>query len=103
MYGQVSSYGVTCFRKTILLTYCEKHKVLLVVLPDAVINPGAVVVHFPYAAFANTEQEKNKTSSARGTMKFKASGELLQQLGRILCKMSHGAHSGLQSENIRAI
>lgn len=59
-YGQVSSYGGTCFRKTIFLTYCEKHKVLLVVLPDAVINPGAVVVHFPYAAFANTEQEKKQ-------------------------------------------
>ncbi len=35
-------------------TYCEKHKVLLVVLPDTVIDPGAVVVHLPYAAFANT-------------------------------------------------
>lgn len=38
-------------------TYCEKHKVLLVVLPNTVIDPGAVVVHFPYAAFANTVRE----------------------------------------------
>lgn len=38
-------------------TYCEKHKVLLVVLPNTVINPGAVVVHLPYAAFANTVRE----------------------------------------------
>lgn len=38
-------------------TYCEKHKVLLVVLPNTVIDPGAVVVHFPYAAFTNTVKE----------------------------------------------
>lgn len=38
-------------------TYCKKHKVLLVVLPNTVIDPGAVVVHFPYAAFTNTVKE----------------------------------------------
>lgn len=40
-----------------LWTYCEKHKILLVVLPNTVIDPGTVVVHFPYAAFANTVKE----------------------------------------------
>lgn len=37
-----------------LWTYCEQHKVLLVVLPNTVIDPGTMVVHFPYATFANT-------------------------------------------------
>lgn len=43
--------------KTYSGTYCEKHKVFLVVLPNAVIDPGTVVVHFPYTAFANTVGE----------------------------------------------
>lgn len=34
--------------------HCEKHKVLLVVLSNTVVDPGTVVVHLPYAAFANT-------------------------------------------------
>lgn len=69
------------------VTYCEKHKVLLVVLPNAVINPGAVMVHFPYAAFTNTEQKqtKNKTSLACETLKCKTFSELLQQQGQTCC------------------
>lgn len=85
---------VTLALRNYALTYCEKHKVLLVVLPDAVINPGAVVVHFPYAAFAHTDQgnkkkkrKKRKASLAWRTMKFKTSGKLLEQQGQISCNI----------------
>lgn len=36
------------------VTHREEHKVLLVVLPDAVVHPGTVVVHLLDAAFAHT-------------------------------------------------
>lgn len=52
------------------LTYCEEHKVLLVVLPNAVIDPGTVVVHFPYAAFTNTKQGKIKSLACETLMCF---------------------------------
>lgn len=41
-------------------TYCEEHKVLLVALPDTVVDPGTVVVHLSYAAFANTVRVKGR-------------------------------------------
>lgn len=41
------------------VTYCEKHKVLLVVLPNTVIDPRTVMVHLPYAPPAHTEQQRS--------------------------------------------
>jgi hypothetical protein len=35
-------------------THCEEHKILLVVLSDTVVDPGAVVVHLLNAALAHT-------------------------------------------------
>lgn len=35
-------------------THSEEHKVLLVVLPDTVVDPGTVVVHLFDAAFTHT-------------------------------------------------
>lgn len=35
------------------MTHSEKHKVLLIVLPDTVIDPRAVVVHLADAALAH--------------------------------------------------
>lgn len=36
--------------------YCKQDEVLLVVLPDAVVDPGTVVVHLPDAALTDTER-----------------------------------------------
>lgn len=53
-------------RCTIMLyTYCEKHKVLLVVLPDTVVDPWTVVVHLPYASFTHTVNSKVKLEMTR--------------------------------------
>lgn len=39
-------------------TYCKQDKVLLVVLADAVIDPGTVVVHLPNTPLTNTERTR---------------------------------------------
>lgn len=57
LYNLMKVSGRPTIWETHSWTYCEKHKVLLVVLPNTIIDPGAVVVHFPYAAFANTVRE----------------------------------------------
>lgn len=37
-------------------TYCKQYKVLLVILSYTVIDPRAVMIHFPNAPLANTER-----------------------------------------------
>lgn len=81
-YGLTSGQVDTRLRGTIFWTYCEKHKVLLVVLPNTVIDPGAVVVHFPYAAFANTEQERARLAAR--TVTFKTSEKLAMHIPNII-------------------
>lgn len=34
--------------------HCEKHKVLLVIFPDTIVYPRAMMIHLPYTAFTNT-------------------------------------------------
>ncbi len=47
-------------------TYCEKHKVLLVIFPDTIVYPRAMMIHLPYTALTNT-----KMSLKRGVEKSK--------------------------------
>lgn len=34
--------------------HCEKHKVLLVIFPDTIVNPRAMMIHLAYTALTNT-------------------------------------------------
>lgn len=56
-----------CIQFSTTVTYCEKHKVLLVVLSHTVIDPGTVVVHLLYAAFAHTCMDR-KHSVKKGRL-----------------------------------
>jgi len=42
-------HAVNVLKECYEATYSEEYKVLLVVFPDAVVDPGAVVVHLPDA------------------------------------------------------
>lgn len=44
------------------VTHGEEDEEALVLLPDAVIDPGAVVVHLTDAALTDAAEEKNNTS-----------------------------------------
>jgi len=41
--------------ETSFKTYCEKHKILLVIFPDTIVHPRAMMIHLPYTALANTK------------------------------------------------
>lgn len=56
--------GTSGLQKDLQNTYCKQYKVLLVILSYAVIDPGAVMVHFPNAPLANAGRTQGFSHSA---------------------------------------
>lgn len=64
-------------------TYCKQYKVLLVILSYTVIDPRAVMVHFPNAPLANTERTQvfiNSTFHSKNTRFYRGLGDKEIQL-----------------------
>lgn len=79
-----------CNNVTYIYTYCEKHKVLLVVLPNTVVDPWTVVVHLPYTSFTHTVNPRVKLKICSG----------LSQHGTIfLSKASTNIHMLVKPKN----
>ena len=72
--------------------HSEEHKKPLILLPHAVVHPGAVMIHFPNASFANTAVvgTLGLDAAALGALVDHLSRLQLQALHEFLCGVSFG-------------
>ena len=77
--------------------HSEEHKKPLILLPHAVVHPGAVMIHFPNASFANTAVvgTLGLDAAALGALVDHLSRLQLQALHEFLCGVSFGYRPGV--------